>query len=134
MSRRERWCTARGPAVDLGPVGSRDRGIATAQELSGDRKPAKSPGFPDARLLQQRQRLSACTDKDEFGVQLSDFTGAAVVNRQCPTAVALAGQVADLLAEQHGCAVANGVADELSGQSAEVDVGTVGGPIEREGF
>jgi hypothetical protein len=80
------------------------------------------------------QRLSAGTDEDEFGVQLSVFTEAAIVDRQCPAAVALAGQVADLVTEQCGCPVAHAVADELSTQSTEVDVGAVGGPIERQGF
>ena len=70
--------------------------------------------------------------KDEFGVQLAVFTGATVANRQRPAAVALTGQVADLVTEQHGGAVAHPVADQLPGQRAEVDVGAVGGPRERD--
>jgi len=78
--------------------------------------------------------LPTGADKDEFGVELAIFTGPAVENCQGPTAVALTGQVADLVTEQHCCAVAYAVADELSGQRTEVDVGAVSGPIERDGF
>src|SRR6201996_7463729 len=134
MRRRHRRRTDRGQAVDLRPVLRGDRGIATAQELSGDRKAAKSLGFGDAGLLQEPQSLSAGTDEDEFRFQLSVFTDAAIAKFQCPAAVTLARQLADLVAEQRGCPVAYGVADELSTESTEVDVGAVGGPIERQGF
>src|ERR1700735_5555324 len=73
-------------------------------------------------------------DKDEFGVEPAVFTGSAVENCQGPTAVALTGQVADVVTGQHAGAVAYAVADELSGQRTEVDVGPVSGPIERDGF
>src|SRR5271163_3830449 len=102
-----------------------DRGIATAQEFPADRKATKSPGLLDAGLLQQRQRLSTGADEDESGFDVTVFTGAAVADRQCPPAVAPAMQVAYLVTEQHGRPVARGVADELLGQRAEVDVGAV---------
>src|ERR1700761_4731150 len=93
-----------------------ERGIAGAQEFPADRKAAKSLGLLNAGLLQQRQRLSTGADEDESGFDITIFTGAAVADRQRPSAVAPAMQVAHLMTEQHGRPIARPVADELLGQ------------------
>ena len=88
-------------AVDLGPVSAGDRGVAAAQESSTDREAAKTLGFLDAGLLQQRQRLPARADEDEFCAQRAVFAGATITHCHRPTAVAPTRQIADLVSEQH---------------------------------
>src|SRR5581483_1314662 len=112
------------------PLG--ERGLAAAQKLSADRKAAETLDFGDARLLQQRQCLAARTDENEFGCQPAAFTGTAVAKSYSPAAVAPTRQVADLVSEQRRRTAAHEVADQLSGERTEVDVGAVGRPIERD--
>ena len=130
VRRRHRRGAQRREAVHLGPVARGDRRVGGTQELPAHREAAVALGLLDAGLLKQRKRVAARTDEDEPRVDPAHVAGAAVAHLDRPGAVGLAGQVADLLAEQRSGAVAHAVADELLGQRAEVDVGAVGGPVQ----
>src|SRR5262249_14839742 len=111
MQRPERWGSRSGNTIHLGPVRGGERRVAGAQEPAANREAGEALDLFDARLLQQRQCLTTCADKDEFGVQLSLFAGTAIADQQRPTAVRLTEQVANLMTEQRRCAIAHAKAD-----------------------
>ena len=123
--------TERQNSVHLGPVGGRQHRVGGTQEPTADGEPAEPPDLGDACLLQQRQRATARPNKHKSRVQPALLPCAPIDDVQCPAAVGLLAEIAHLMAEQGGRAALCRIADELSRQGPEVDVGAVRRPAKR---
>ena len=116
-----------GLAVDLGLVLLDHFRVVATQPLAADREAAEALAFRNAGHLQQRQRTATGAEEDEARVDLALLAALGVLHLRGP-ALGAARQVGDLLAVADGDAALGGQElQQLVGQGAEVDVGTVGG-------
>ena len=119
-----RGSTLCGLAVDLRLVAGDEFLIRGAQEDSGDREAAEAASLGDAGLLQQRQSAAAGTDEDELRAHLVGLVREQILDGESPS-VGGALEIGDLMAGAHGRALVRDVAEQLSRQRAEVDVGAL---------
>ncbi|KAF1057033.1 MAG: hypothetical protein GAK34_00032 [Delftia tsuruhatensis] len=114
-----------GLAVDLGLMLGDHFGVVAAQPLAADREAAEALAFRNAGHLQQRQRAAAGTEEDEARADLAHLAILGVLHLGQP-GVAGALQADDFLEVAHfAVGLALQVRQQLDGQCAEVDVGTV---------
>ncbi len=131
MQGAQRRGARRREAIYLCPMRGGERRVPGAQEPTANREAGEAFDLFDPGFLQHRQGVTPGPDKDELGVQLALFAGPAVAHGDRPAAVGLPREVANLVPEQRGSAILHAIADELFGEGTEVDVGAVGGPVER---
>ncbi|MCY1227758.1 hypothetical protein D9M72_400450 [compost metagenome] len=112
--------------VDLGAVLGGEGLVGAAEELAGNRETAVALALGDAGGLQQMQCTAAGTDEHELRVDVAVLSGLLVLERQVPAATRSAPDAVDVVSVVDLHAVVAKVRGQLTGQCAEVDVGSFG--------